>query len=112
MTTAATIYGTATIQAAVPLADLNIGELVLGTPSEDLPYRTLHRVTAPLGVHRVPAEELDSLLDRALDHVLRPGDRERGVLVDSLCGGNATTPAMFTEEHTPTLDRVVGGVSV
>lgn len=106
-TTASTIHGTATIEPDVALLALNVGDLVLGTPSPDTaPLRTLYRVVKPYGKHRVPNEPPASQLERFAS--LLDG-KQLGVLVELVeaeQGADEPCPAMFVEAGTPTLDRV------
>lgn len=105
MTTALTIRGTAALETDVPLADLNAGDLVLGLPTDDLPFRTLHRVTEPLGRHKVPFEDQPTWLERAF----LAGPRVDGILVEGVRDdGQPGTPALFALDTTPVLDRVTG----
>lgn len=103
---ALTVRGNVNIEPSIPLADLNVGDFVLGTPTPDLePMRTLYRVTKPYGNHRVPLEPPVSLLERVLSTV---DGKCLGVLVELVVGEAVAEPfpAMFTEEHAPAVDRV------
>lgn len=104
MITAPTIRGTAVLDQDCPLADLEVGDLVLGLPTDDLPVRTLHRVTAALGQHRVPFEEPPSWVERTF----LAGSKVDGILVEGIHDDGAPgTPALFALETTPVLDRVM-----
>ncbi len=109
MTTASTIRGTVTVEPDVALSDLNVGDLVLGTPDSDTaPLRTLHRVVTAFGKHRIPPEAPSTRLER---FVLRLERGELGVVVERISDQPSGEPdlAMFVADHTPTLDRVIDG---
>lgn len=109
MTTASTIRGTVTVEPDVALTDLNVGDLVLGTPNSDTaPLRTLHRVVKPFGKHHVPMEGPASRLERFVARLERG---ELGVVVELVSDNRYDEPdlAMFVAESTPTLDRVIDG---
>ncbi len=108
-TTASTIRGTVTVEPDVALSDLNVGDLVLGTPNSDTaPLRTLHRVVKPFGKHHVPVEGPTSRLERFVARLERG---ELGVVVERISDYPGSEPdlAMFVADSTPVLDRVVDG---
>lgn len=108
MTTATTYHGQVTIETAVPLTDLHLGDFVLGTDTDELPFRTLHQVTAELGMHHVPVEGNEPL--SLLDRVIRLFSRKiAGVLVDGINGDEdaGADPGLFALATTPTLDRLI-----
>lgn len=101
--TAFTVNGTAVYETGVSLTNLNVGDLVLGTPEPGRAARTLHEVTEPYGKHKVPFEEPPSWFERTF----LAGSKQTGVLVQTVGAG---TPAMFVEETTPVIDRVTGWI--
>jgi hypothetical protein len=107
MTTAFTVNGTTTYEPDVPLAELRVGDLVLGLHEDGRVTRSLHRVTGPFGEHFVPSE---GFLLRAYDRFTRPftsEERVPGVLVEEVSGGS---PGLFAEDTTPTLDRAISWI--
>jgi hypothetical protein len=98
--------GVVQVEPDVPLSDLVVGDMVVSM-LDDVPVRTVYRVTHRLGNHRVPAESV-TRIERVLDAVLRFGDRMNGVLVENRDPeGGDPTPALFAQETTPVLDRVI-----
>ncbi len=105
--TAPTVRGTATIEPGVSLTDLNVGDLILGAPTPDLPVRTLHRVIRPYGRYRIPLEQPATRVERILSLLQR---RHPGILVDLVLDEDLPDDgpfrAMFTDRWSPTVDRV------
>ena len=96
------------IEPAIPLAQLRVGDTVLGLQNPDDPSepRTTHLVTAPLGDYHVPTEDptaFDRLLIKLGAERLLAGPKVRGILVD---GANGDL-GLFALDTTPTLDRVI-----
>jgi hypothetical protein len=102
---ALTDSGRVDVETDVPLDRLVLGDIVLGLADPDDPTlpRSTFKVTKTLGKHHVPLED-PTLLERIITKTglvwLLAGEREEGILVEGLSG-----PAMFTLDHTPTLDR-------
>lgn len=95
------------VEVGIPLAELKIGDRVLGTPDVFEPNapRTVYTVTATLGQHYIPTEDLtlfERLLTRLGAQRVFAGAKLEGVLVQG-----AHSPALFALSDTPQLDRVV-----
>lgn len=107
LSTALTFEGYVDIEPDVPVADLQVGDTVLGIPDPAHPDapRTTHVVTVALGQHHVPTEDpawLERLLIGGPFERLIAGARVDGILVNGTYG-----PGLFATETTPVLDRVV-----
>lgn len=111
-TTAETVTGPVWYRAGVDLADLHVGDLVLGLADPNGPddqLRTLYRVTAPLGMHRTPCEDVPAWYNWL--NARMPWRRQRGVL--AVCVGEdgaGGAPALVNAQRTPRLDQVGGPV--
>ncbi len=104
---ALTFEGLVDIEAGIPLADLVLGDTVLGVIDPENPNtpRTTHVVIATLGQHHVPSEDpsrVESFLIGVGLQRLVAGARVEGILVDGTYG-----PGLFALESTPVLDRVI-----
>lgn len=99
--------GTVTFEPGIQLADLQIGDTVLGLQDPEDPGapRTTHVVTATFGKHFVPSEDPTGferfLIAARLERIVA-GPRVEGILTEGTCG-----PGLFAFDTTPVLDRVI-----
>lgn len=109
---ARTFLGWVPIEPSVPLADLAVGDIVLGLQDLDdsTAPRCSHVVTATFGEHHVPTED-PTAAEKFLRFVglerVYAGEKRQGILVGTSMNPE-DGPAMFDVEATPVLDRVIG----